>query len=147
MIRISSLLLLTFIITSCSSDEHSSGESINTNADQRKRVDELKTFADLNQINLAHYDYIIIEGRIKCAGCQRVWEKELQSSSILDKSLAIVGDKLELDNPLNSAVGIKLMNFNSIEASFPFIANYFVFYIDSGVPTGYVELGARVFKL
>ncbi len=113
-------------------------------ADQTLRIEALIKFTRDRELDLSQYDFVLIEGKIKCGGCAALWQEILPTSNILmQPSLVILGDSLPHDHCLQNASSVVVTDFESIEKAFPYIANYFVFYIENGKPLKYIELGAR----
>jgi len=115
-----------------------------TDPEQEVRLQQLAEFAAEENLDLSQYDYVLVEGRVKCKGCVQIWPDRISKEPIVEASvLFICGDMdtYRLFGLKNSDVFV--VNLDSIEYAFPYIANYFLFYRSDGQFDKYIELGAR----
>jgi hypothetical protein len=93
---------------------------------------------------LSQYDYVLVEGQVKCKGCVQIWPDRISTGPLVESSVLVVCGDMETFNQfrLNNGVAY-ITKLDSINNAFPYSANYFLFYRRDGEFDSYVELGAR----
>lgn len=108
-----------------------------------ERLTELEELLKELQVAQLPFSYILVEGRVKCSGCEQYWMQEFERNpEFLSKTLLIHGEPAS-----HSLVELKFSSiietsYTDIETNIPYLANFFLFTVQSSKIAGCVELGS-----